>query len=52
MRELFRAHIKNSPLESDGRNGERCMYFGCGFNGRRLKDSNIVLHCYCVKCGR
>ncbi len=29
-------------LESDGRNGERCMYLVCDFNGRWLKDSGLL----------
>jgi len=29
-------------MERDVRNGKRCMYFGCDFNGRWLKDSNIL----------
>jgi hypothetical protein len=42
MRELFSGGIKNFPLESDGRNGERCMHFGCDFNGKGLKDSSFL----------
>jgi hypothetical protein len=34
---------KELSLKSDGRNGERCMYFGCDFNGRGLND-----RCYIV----
>jgi hypothetical protein len=34
-------------LESDGRNGERCMYLACDFNGRWLKDSSL-LHCIVI----
>ncbi len=34
--------MKNSPLKSDGRNGKICMYFVCDFNGRWLKDSNLL----------
>jgi hypothetical protein len=30
------------PLESDGRNEERCMYLVCDFNGRWLKDSSLL----------
>jgi hypothetical protein len=28
------------------RNGERCMYFVCDFNGRWLKDLNILDYHY------
>jgi hypothetical protein len=34
--------MKKSLLKSDGRNGERCMYFVCDFNGRWLKDSSLL----------
>jgi hypothetical protein len=30
--------MENSPLKSDGRNGEKCMYF----NGRWLKDLSFL----------
>jgi hypothetical protein len=33
-------------FESDGRNGERCIYLVCDFNARWLKDSNPL--CYIV----
>jgi hypothetical protein len=39
-------------MEKDVRNGERCMYLGCDFNGRWLKDSYLMLYCYFLKCGR
>ncbi len=42
MGELFCGGINNSPLNSDGRNGERCMYFRSDFNGRGLKDSSFL----------
>ncbi len=29
-------------FEDDGRNGERCTYLVCDFNGRWLKDSNYL----------
>jgi len=29
-------------MERDVRNGKICMYFRCDFNGRWLKDSNIL----------
>jgi len=29
-------------LESDGRNGGKCMYLTCDFNGRWLKDSSLL----------
>jgi hypothetical protein len=29
-------------LESDERNGERCMYLACDLNGRWLKDSSLL----------
>jgi len=28
-------------MEKDVKNGERCMYFVCDFNGRWLKDSSL-----------
>jgi hypothetical protein len=29
-------------MEKDVRNGKRCMYFVCDFNGRWLKDSSLL----------
>ncbi len=29
-------------LENDWRNGEKCMYLTCDFNGRWLKDSSLL----------
>ncbi len=29
-------------IKREGRNGERCMYFVCDFNGRCLKDLNFL----------
>jgi hypothetical protein len=34
--------MENSPLKNDGRNGEKCMYFVCDFNGRWLKDLSLL----------
>ncbi len=38
--------IKN--LESEVKNGERCMYFVCDFNGRWLNDSNPLYRIFIV----
>jgi hypothetical protein len=29
-------------MERGVRNGEKCMYFACDFNGRWLKDSSLL----------
>ncbi len=29
-------------LENNGKNGKKCMYLTCDFNGRWLKDSNLL----------
>jgi len=43
--------IKN--LESEVRDGERCMYFVCDLNGRKVEGLEFfMLHSYCIKNGR
>jgi hypothetical protein len=36
-------------MERDVRNGKICMCFVCDFNGRWLKDSNLMLYDYFIK---
>jgi hypothetical protein len=40
--EICVGYGKLFSFESDGRNGKRCMYLVCDFNGRWLKDSNYL----------
>ncbi len=39
-------------FENDERNGERCTYLVCDFNGRWLKYSNYLCCIVIVKCGK
>ncbi len=39
IRDLYE-YGKFFSFENDGRNGKRCTYLVCDFNGRWLKDSN------------
>ncbi len=40
-------------LESEVRDGERCMYFVCDLNGRKVEAlESFMLHAYCINNGR